>query len=87
MASARPVNPEAHDAYVKGSLHWKTLKREDLDTAQSYFDLAIEKDPSYTSAYAGLAWVWACRQQLTSHHPMRPVRRRKAAALQADCTG
>ena len=46
LASVRPVNPEAHDAYLKGSYHWKKLTREDLDTAQRYFELALEKDPS-----------------------------------------
>jgi len=83
LASARPVNPEAHDAYVKGSLYWKTLKREDLDTAQSYFDLAIEMDPSYASAYAGLAWVWACRQQFNFAPPHEAGPKGKAAALRA----
>ena len=55
LASARPVNPEAHDAYLKGSYHWKKLTPEDLDTAERYFELALEKDPSYAPAYAGLA--------------------------------
>jgi tetratricopeptide (TPR) repeat protein len=83
LASARPVNPEAHDAYLKGSLHWKTLKREDLDTAERYFELALEKDPAYPSAYAGLAWVWACRQQTNSAPPHEAGPKGKAAALQA----
>mgnify|MGYP000635710932 CR=1 FL=1 len=42
MAGARPVHPEAHDAYLKGSFYWNRLTAEDLDTAQSYFELALE---------------------------------------------
>ena len=59
LASVRPVNPEAHDAYLKGSYHWKKLTREDLDTAQRYFELALEKDllsprPTQNSHGSGL---------------------------------
>ena len=83
LASARPVNPEAHDAYLKGSYHWKKLTPEDLDTAESYFELALEKDPSYAPAYAGLAWVWAVRQQMGIAPPHEAGPKAKAAALQA----
>jgi serine/threonine-protein kinase len=83
LASARPVNPEAHDAYLKGSYHWKTLRREDLETAQRYFELALEKDPSYAPAYEGLAWVWACRQQMGYAPPHEAGPKGKEAALQA----
>ncbi len=83
LASARPVNHEAHDAYLKGSYHWKMLTREGLETAQSYFELALEKDPSYAAAYAGLAWVWADRQQMGITPPHEAGPKGKAAALQA----
>ena len=83
LASVRPVNPEAHDAYLKGSYHWKKLTREDLDTAERYFELALEKDPSYAPAYAGLAWVWAARQQMGITPPYEAGPKAKAAALQA----
>ena len=45
LASARTVNPEAYDAYLKGSYHLQKLTPADLDTAQRYFELALEKDP------------------------------------------
>jgi tetratricopeptide (TPR) repeat protein len=83
LASARTVNPEAHDAYLKGTYYWKTLRREDLNTAQRYFELAIEKDPNYAPAYAGLAWVWAARQQTGITPPHEAGPKAKAAALQA----
>ena len=47
LAGARPVDPEAHDAYLKGSFYWKQLTLEGQDTAQRYFELALEKDPNY----------------------------------------
>ncbi|MBD3854251.1 MAG: protein kinase, partial [Acidobacteria bacterium] len=83
LTSARSVDPEAYDAYLKGTYHWQKLKPEDLDTAQRYFELALEKDPSYAPAYEGLAWVWAARQQMGIVPPHEAGPKAKAAALQA----
>jgi tetratricopeptide (TPR) repeat protein len=83
LAGARLVDPEAHDAYLRGTYYWQKLTPQDLDTAQRYFDLALEKDPSYTPAYAGLAWVWAARQQMGHAPPYEAGPKAKAAALRA----
>ena len=83
LASARTVNPEAYDAYLKGSSLWKTLKRADLDAAQRHFDLALVKDPTFAPAYEGLAHVWMARQQFEYTLPNEAVPKAKAAALQA----
>ena len=83
LASARTVNPEAYDAYLKGSSLWKTLKPADLDAAQRSFELALEKDPSYAPAYEGLTWVWLGRQQMEIIPPGEAGPKAKAAALQA----
>ncbi len=80
LAGARPVNPEAHDAYLKGSYHMDKLTREGLDTAQRYFELALEKDPSYAPAYRGLASVWGRRQQMGITPPHEAGPKAKAAA-------
>ncbi len=55
MASSRPVNPEAQEAYLKGRFYWNKRTEPDLQRAIDYFNQAIEKDPSYALAYAGLA--------------------------------
>jgi eukaryotic-like serine/threonine-protein kinase len=83
LASSRPVNPEAHDAYLKGSYHWKKLTRAEIDTAERYFDLALAKDPSYAPAHQGLAWVWAARQQMGLVPAREAGPKAKAAALEA----
>ena len=83
LASARPVNPEAHEAYLKGMFHWQNLSAADLDAALSYFELALEKDPDYALAYVGIGRVWAGRQQM-GYAPAReatPIQ--KAAILKA----
>ena len=49
LASTRTVNPE-YDATLRGSYHLQKLTPVDLDTAQRYLELALEKDPSFAPA-------------------------------------
>jgi TolB-like protein/tetratricopeptide (TPR) repeat protein/predicted Ser/Thr protein kinase len=58
LASTRQVNPEAYEAYIKGRSYWYKLTSQDLELALQYFELALEKDPDYALAYAGIAEVW-----------------------------
>ncbi len=55
LTSARPVNPEAHDLYMKGKYHYFKFNKEQLEKANEYFKQAIDVDPNYAQAYAGLA--------------------------------
>jgi serine/threonine protein kinase/TolB-like protein len=52
-------NPEAYQLYVKGRYYWNKRTVADLNTAISYFKQAIDKDPGYALAYAGLADAYA----------------------------
>ncbi|MGH9370213.1 MAG: hypothetical protein ACRD15_01635 [Vicinamibacterales bacterium] len=54
-AGTREVDPEAHDAYVRGRYFWNKRTAEDLNKAISYFEQATAKDPRYAPAYSGLA--------------------------------
>jgi tetratricopeptide (TPR) repeat protein len=84
FTDARQVNPEAYEAYVRGSYKWMNfMTPEDLDTAEKHFDLALEKDPFYALAYAGRAWVWIMRNQWGWSLPEEAGPKSKAAALRA----
>jgi TolB-like protein/Flp pilus assembly protein TadD len=48
-------NPEAHELYLKGRYFWNRRTAENLKKAADYFQQAIDKDPKYALAYAGLA--------------------------------
>ena len=48
-------NVEAYDAYLRGLEHQRRNTRDDLVKAVGYFEKAIELDPNYSTAYAGLA--------------------------------
>jgi eukaryotic-like serine/threonine-protein kinase len=46
---------EAYRLYLKGRHHWNRWTEEGFYKAIEYFQQAVEKDPSYALAYAGLA--------------------------------
>ena len=49
------VNPEAYQLYLKGRYYWNKRTEEGFNKAIEHFNQAIEKDPNYTLAHAGLA--------------------------------
>jgi len=54
--SKKPTaNPEAYELYLKARFFWNKRTGADLKTAAQYFERAVTADPSYGSAYAGLA--------------------------------
>ena len=83
LASARQVNAEAYEAYLKGQFHFYKLTRPDLDSALQYFEFALDKDPNYAQAYAGIAGVWVGRQQQGFVPTSEAAPRAKAAAAKA----
>ncbi len=83
LTADRSVDPEAYEAFLKGTYHWQMLSPENLDMAERYFEQALEKDPSYAAAYAGLAWVWVARQQMQVSSPSEAGPKGKAAAERA----
>jgi serine/threonine protein kinase/TolB-like protein len=52
-------NPEAYQLYVRGRYYWNKRTGADLQTAISYFNQAIDKDPGYALAYSGVADAYA----------------------------
>jgi len=52
-------NTEAYQLYLQGRYHWNKRKPEEHKKAIQYFEQAIELDPNYALAYAGLADCYA----------------------------
>jgi TolB-like protein/DNA-binding winged helix-turn-helix (wHTH) protein len=59
LAAARTVNPEAQDLYLRGLYTFRGRDTAEAEKAIDYFRRAIEKDPNYAAAYAGLANVYS----------------------------
>jgi tetratricopeptide (TPR) repeat protein len=57
LGSARAVNPEAYEAYLRGRYYLSNqfTMAKPLNMAKSYFEEAIQKDPGFALAYSGLA--------------------------------
>lgn len=83
LASARPVNPEAYQAYLKGRYFWNKRTADGFKKGTEYFQQAIERDPHYAPAYAGLA---DCYNMLNNYDVLPPrdaAPKAKAAATKA----
>jgi serine/threonine protein kinase/Tfp pilus assembly protein PilF len=55
LAIARPVNPEAYEAYLKGKFYLNKMTPEGYEKGLAYLNQSIEKDPTNPLPYAGLA--------------------------------
>lgn len=55
---ARPQNFAAFEAYRTGRLHWWRRSPDELQKAITLFASALESDPSFAPAYAGMADSW-----------------------------
>ena len=55
VSSGSTENTEAYKAYLKGRHHWGKFDLSSSRKAADYFVQAIELDPTYALAYAGLA--------------------------------
>jgi TolB-like protein/DNA-binding winged helix-turn-helix (wHTH) protein/Tfp pilus assembly protein PilF len=55
LTNARKVAPEAYQLYLRGRFSFENWTHDAVKLARENFQKAIEKDPSYAVAYAGLA--------------------------------
>ena len=55
LANTRSVNPQAHEAYLRGRYHWNKFSEEDFRKSVEFYEQATRLDPNYALAYAGLA--------------------------------
>lgn len=77
------LDPDAHEAYLKGRYYWNKRTAAGMEKAAIYFQQAISKDPAYGAAYSGLA---DCNSGLAWHgfaSPAVALPVAKAAALKA----
>jgi serine/threonine-protein kinase len=77
------ADPEAYQLYLKGLYHWNKRTGEALGTSIAYFNQAIEKDPSYAQAYAGMALAYVLLPQYSAGKPEESMASAKAAARKA----
>jgi serine/threonine-protein kinase len=75
---------EAYQLYLKGRYYWNKRTEEGFKKGIEYFQQAIEKDPNYALAYAGLADSYALGgMPLSSMSASERMAKAKAAAMKA----
>lgn len=74
---------EAYQLYLKGRYYWNRRTADMLKKANEYFQQAIDKDPSYGLAYAGLAQSYTLFSFYEVDPPRESCPKARAAAMKA----
>ena len=80
LAGKQAIDPEAHQAYLKGRYYWNKRTKEGLREAIGYFQQAVDKEPNYALAYTGLADSYVVLG-LYSNAPWQETYRQAKAAV------
>ena len=76
-------NTEAYQTYLKGRFYWNKRTEDGLRRGIEYFQQAIDLDPGYALAYAGLADSYNLLAGYSALSPREAFPRAKAAARKA----
>lgn len=83
LAKRYTENTEAYQLYLKGRFYWNKRTEEGLTKGIDYFKRAIESDPSYALAYAGLADSYNILASYSAVAPKDAFPMAKSAATRA----
>ena len=83
LAKRQTNDAEAYQSYLKGRHFWNKRSAEGLRRAVEFFHRAIEEDPQYALAYAGLADAYSMLGDHTGRSPKEYRQQAKAAAVKA----
>ena len=84
LSRARTVNQEAYEEYLQGLYVFnKDVTTKTFANAAEHFQKAIEKDPGYASAHAGLATSYAVLGMIGALSPREMNSKAKSAAERA----
>jgi TolB-like protein/Tfp pilus assembly protein PilF len=77
------TNSEAYQFYLRGRFYWNKRTHEGLKKAIEQFQQAVDKDPSYALAYAGLADAYSTLPGYSATPANEVVQKASAAAARA----
>ncbi len=83
LAKNYTENTEAYQLYLKGRFYWNKRTGKDLQKAIEYFQQAIDVDPNYALAYAGLADAYALLSPYLAAPPREVMPKAREAAQKA----
>jgi TolB-like protein/tetratricopeptide (TPR) repeat protein len=80
LASGGTASREAFENHLRGRYFWSKRTDQDIQRAVSFFKAAIDSDPAYSAAYAGLA---DCYNQFATVAVGRDPRENRSLAIAA----
>lgn len=83
LSRSRRVDPDAHQAYLRGRYFSDKRTSEGFIKGIEYFQQAIEKDPSYAPPYSGLADAYVLLAYRGFRPPNDVLPKAKAAGMKA----
>jgi len=83
LAKRTTAKPEAYHAYLKGRYFWNKRTAEGYQKGIEYFRRAIDIDPGYAAAYAGLADCYNLLSEYDLLSPDETLPKAREAALKA----
>ncbi len=83
LVARHTQNPEAYNLYLKGRFFWNKRTPESMDKSLEYFEKAIQEDPKYALAYAGLADSYTTIGAWSILPPKEAYPKAKEAAIKA----
>ncbi|HET6681309.1 MAG TPA: tetratricopeptide repeat protein [Gemmatimonadaceae bacterium] len=83
LVRRRTGSPRAYDLYLRGRHAWNRRTTADMWRALGAFEEAVQVDPAYAAAYAGLADTWQLLPDYGNVNARQGLARAKTAALRA----
>jgi tetratricopeptide (TPR) repeat protein len=76
-------NSEAYELYLKGRFFWNKRTGETIKKGIDYLNQAVEKDPNYALAYAGLAQSYVLLSNYSDSTPREAYSKARTAATKS----
>jgi eukaryotic-like serine/threonine-protein kinase len=83
LSRSGTVDPRAYESYLEGRYYWNKRTEEGFEKGIAYFRDAVEKDPQYPLAYAGLAQSYLTQRGYGLLPPKDAYAHARSAALKA----
>ncbi|PYV66047.1 MAG: hypothetical protein DMG97_30665 [Acidobacteria bacterium] len=84
LAQAQSVDPQAYEFYLRGRYFWNKRTEAALRKSIDYFRQAIQREPNYALAYAGMADAYIVRGDLSREEQCSKAKAMARVALQMD---
>jgi TolB-like protein/DNA-binding winged helix-turn-helix (wHTH) protein/Tfp pilus assembly protein PilF len=84
LAKGQSVDPQAYEFYLKGCYFWDKYTDAAARKSIDYFQQAIQRDPNYALAYAGMADAYIVRGDISPQEKFSKAKPLVTVALQMD---